>query len=926
MGELFLQICNMSLTASWIVLTVIAVRLLFKKAPRYLICLLWGIVGLRLIFPFSIESIFSLLPSAEPLPKQVITGPRFDIDTGLQIIDKPINNYLGDRYFEGVTVPTNAGANLMDILSMIWLVGIVVMLLISFISCLRLSRKVRVSLRLRDNIYLCDDIDTPFIFGIFRPKIYLPSGMEQGQINCVVAHENAHLKRKDHLIKPLGFVLLAVYWFNPVLWAAYILLCRDIELACDEKVIHDMSDADKQTYLNTLLACSMPRYMVAACPLAFGEIGVKQRVKSILNYKKPAFWVMVAAIALCIVMSVCFLTNPVVKRLTDIEDRNETLFENIEKIYITTPDQTVLYNTESGVNAAIRQLKKVKISRKELSQSREENRPATVQVKLAPSNTMLCFNADCTEVWIDDGVKPSFSYAVKNPQVLTESADYTFADAFIEDHYWHGMTVTDTETGEMVAGNSSYVVYALHPNLTWINLYLSASNATIQLYDARSDTRWYLTYQQKDDDTYDITDLTTGDTGTAVLTTSGNVQHGTSDWILELNLGNLCYRFKRAMQIYDPELAAESSFKSYEMFTCVDPSAVGEPTIMLSLTDDAFILSNTASSDCLFGRYEWGNEQLILRTADGKTVYRFRCTGSQLDEFHPALSGVLTMEFDAENSSAVTNDLFADKAAFHFTDSLILQNLSNVCIGKGETDIDGDAVPEQCVIKTIDTNSPNTYAFAFTISVNGSIQYQDFFRYTGDYIYRFQQSDSGSWQLIGYSDQRKNTVRYDISLRNERIVLTDVASGNEQLHYVENVGNSSSISNTGGSSGSESTATTSYEQYTFDASPDPIQPYLLLSLTDNSFQFTYSALSSYFPSGSYEVSGDTLILRAENEREIYRFQIEAAGNTSGSRFGRLIFDAENSSPIPKFRYSGDSDKTESPVPDGAVFAAESDIR
>lgn len=309
MGGIFLKLFNMSITASWIVLAVVILRFILKKAPKWINCLLWAIVGLRLIFPFSFESVLSLIPSAETVNTSV-NEHRPIIQIGVPIVDTPVNEYLGGHYYEGVTVPAENFSNIMTVIGTIWFVGVVVMAAYGIISYLRLRRKVDVSLFFFNNIYFCDDIDSPFILGILKPKIYLPSGLSADQINYVVAHENAHLKRKDYLWKPLGFALLSVYWFNPVMWAAYILLCRDIELACDEKVIKNMDNCGKKGYSEALVSCSVQRRTVMACPLAFGEVGVKDRIKSVLNYKKPAFWVIIIAVVACIAVSVCFLTNP----------------------------------------------------------------------------------------------------------------------------------------------------------------------------------------------------------------------------------------------------------------------------------------------------------------------------------------------------------------------------------------------------------------------------------------------------------------------------------------------------------------------------------------------------------------------------------------------------------------------------------------
>ena len=311
MTNLFLDLLNMSITAGYLVLAIAVVRLVFKKLPKWINCLLWVLVGVRLICPVSFESGFSLIPSSQTVSVNTESvGRPFTIQTGVPVVDTGINNYMGDRYYEGVTVPANTFTNLTDVLSIIWIIGLIALLVYGLVSYIRLRKKVSASLLFKDNIYFCDNIDTPFILGIFGPKIYVPSGIGEEQLNYIIMHERAHLKRKDHFWKPLGFILLAVYWFNPAIWVAYILLCRDIESACDEKVIKNMDNAEKKSYSETLVSCSVQRRTVMTCPVAFGEVGVKQRIKTVLNYKKPTFWVIILSFVLFAVVAVCFLTNP----------------------------------------------------------------------------------------------------------------------------------------------------------------------------------------------------------------------------------------------------------------------------------------------------------------------------------------------------------------------------------------------------------------------------------------------------------------------------------------------------------------------------------------------------------------------------------------------------------------------------------------
>lgn len=307
MSAIFLKLLNMSIAASWIVLAVVVLRLLFKNTPKWITCLLWGILALRLLLPFTLESIFSLIPSSEVIPLNIAQSQTPAIYSGISVVNSAVN-----PLFTGALLPGNGVLErILQIALVVWLVGIVLLVGYVTITYFHLHRKVRASILLRDNIYICDAIDTPFILGIIHPRIYIPSGMDEEQLQHVLAHENAHLKRKDHLWKPLGFLLLTLYWFNPLLWLSYNLLCRDIEKACDEKVIAEMDAAGKKGYSAALLACSVHRRNMWACPLAFGEVGIKTRIKGVLSFQKPAFWIIVFSLILCSTAAVCFLTNPI---------------------------------------------------------------------------------------------------------------------------------------------------------------------------------------------------------------------------------------------------------------------------------------------------------------------------------------------------------------------------------------------------------------------------------------------------------------------------------------------------------------------------------------------------------------------------------------------------------------------------------------
>lgn len=318
MEFLFLKILNMSITAGYLVLAVIALRFILKKAPKSIRCIMWAMVGVRLICPFNLESSISLIPSAETIPSSIINSSVPTIQSGIPALNSAVNSVVSGA----LTPQVGASANPIQIITfvacVVWLIGIAGMLIYTLISYLRIYKKVREAVPMEDNIWIGDQIDAPFIFGIFRPRIYLPASMNQADMQYVISHENAHIKRRDYIWKPLAFLLLTVYWFNPILWLAYVLLCRDIEFACDEKVMNSLAgDTVKKDYSNALINCSVTHKMVLACPIAFGEVGVKGRIKNVLNYKKPAFWLIIVAVIACIVAGACFLTNPLG---SDIDD------------------------------------------------------------------------------------------------------------------------------------------------------------------------------------------------------------------------------------------------------------------------------------------------------------------------------------------------------------------------------------------------------------------------------------------------------------------------------------------------------------------------------------------------------------------------------------------------------------------------------
>ena len=361
MANFFLEIVNMSITASYLIVAVIVLRLVLTKAPKWIRGILWGLVGIRLVVPFSFESMFSLMPEKSPIPTDTVQNPKIGMDTGVPSAMWDFSTSAGaapqSTDVTGTLAPIeetvqSATISGTDILAIVWLVGIIVMLTYCIISYIRLNRRmadaviyngglradgckqdVSEKYGKKYSIYQSEKVVSPFVLGFFMPRIYVPFQMGAKDMECVIAHEEAHIARKDHWIKPIAFMILSFYWFNPLVWVAYILLCRDIELACDENVIKEMGIEHKKAYSEALLKCSAPGRMISACPLAFGEVGVKKRIVNVLNYKKPAFWIVLVSILLCVVVAVCFMTKPKEQTIPYIND-GSVEWENVDEIII----------------------------------------------------------------------------------------------------------------------------------------------------------------------------------------------------------------------------------------------------------------------------------------------------------------------------------------------------------------------------------------------------------------------------------------------------------------------------------------------------------------------------------------------------------------------------------------------------------------
>lgn len=456
MDEVFIKIFNMSLVSLWLILAVIILRLFLKKSPKWIRCVLWAMVAVRLIIPFSFESGFSLVPNAQALNESSYSSTSY--------ISSDIGDVMENLSADSVEQTENTFPDILAIASFVWAAGAVIMFLYMLLSYVILARRLRERIKLRDNIWICDRIKSPFVFGIFKPQIYLLFSMSEEESKYVIAHENAHLKRLDHIWKPLGFLLLCIHWFNPFCWLAYWLFNKDIELACDESVIRGLDAKGKKGYSTALLMCSSVRHSASACPLAFGENNIKQRIKCILDYKKPAVRVIVITFAACIAVAVSFMTDPLsvksasnILKALDSEGSvmpvklNDTVISDLElnKVYSLISEALESDNLDSGYRENIEKIeldetnKEILIYIKNLDESKQEwfennicDTPYVVYVNVKDE-----IKEEVTEPELQDETQPVTDEVANDTQdnsYYGDYSDYDYSDDSYDDYSDYG--------------------------------------------------------------------------------------------------------------------------------------------------------------------------------------------------------------------------------------------------------------------------------------------------------------------------------------------------------------------------------------------------------------------------------------------------------------------------------------------------------
>ncbi|MBQ9765609.1 MAG: hypothetical protein IJW18_05390 [Lachnospiraceae bacterium] len=423
MEKIFLAILNMSITAVWVIIAVLILRLVLRNVPKRIHCLLWALVAIRLVCPFSFESSFSLIPSTETVSEDIMYEKTPHISTGIPALNNSVNPVIASEFSPNLGDSVNPMQVVIFVMTVIWLIGLGVMFGYACCNFIYLKYRLKTAVPLHDNVRQSEWVKSPFILGIIKPKIYLSYTMEEENRAFVIAHENAHLRRFDHISKPLAFLVLCIHWFNPVVWVAYIMFCRDIELACDETVIKSMEKEARRAYSKALVESSLSGKLMMVCPLAFGEVGVKTRVKRVMHYKKPTIIAIGVAVVACIVVAICLMTNPKVSYAVIDTEYIEKLKQDNSGIEVISGDTGYTLLGQDIDDRISELLENIRISSEPVSNNRSEERDRTNRIifkKAQGAEYTMCFNKECTEVWFDDGVKPTYTYEVINPEYVRE--------------------------------------------------------------------------------------------------------------------------------------------------------------------------------------------------------------------------------------------------------------------------------------------------------------------------------------------------------------------------------------------------------------------------------------------------------------------------------------------------------------------------
>ncbi len=933
MSALFLKILNLSITASYVIAAVVLLRLIFrKKAPKKLICALWALVGLRLVCPFSLESVLSLIPSAETVPPEIVSSPAPQIASGFAAFNSFVNPVLSGTFAPAPEQSVSPMQILTEVGAWVWIAGMLAVCLYGLVSYGRLKRKMSDAVLLSGNIFQSEKTESPFILGFYRPKIYLPFSLSDTDRENVIAHETAHIKRKDHIIKPLAFLLLAVYWFNPLVLVSYVLLCRDIELACDEKVIRDLSEDSRKVYAKSLLDCAVKRKSIAACPLAFGEVGVKTRIKGVMNYKKPAFWVIIITVAAIIITSVCFLTNP---------KKDES------KVGSNDFDSVTVYESKTDYDG------KVTLSLIDAS-VRTESPYFTVRLKNGTDKELMFgepfyLTKDDSEKSLTQGdqIFHTIGYAV-NPGAecdhtytlegfdLSEKGHYTFSVPFTVDG--------DKKEYKVTLG------FGLTDNMQVINLTVSEYTVGNKKESIQSASALIAPHTTNElaGTVFDIAKVE-GDEVTIVLRDSDG--NKASEFTLKKDGDSVTFS--------DAIGSGETATKTYR-FAITDIPHASQGTVYIAseaiwengyfsslaptgmqywITDDGELLTNVDES---IEPYESRWASLGTLTKSDLTLEKFKACTSSLEWSYAVTPEQLFEEnkeiLHLKSDTATYTDYYLLRqkngdlylaTAFDDTSFRAVYKLTNT------TSVAGGYYGEVTWTKGVYSSLVPSNIKVFLTSDRELLTYtQDSNAQDGGYWTSVGRlSDSGITQeefqnLVNASQWCDFMTVGELFENNREILYLKTDTGLFESYYVFVQNNGERYLALGSvtdkdirgvyelvlqNAPAETNVRTGTEYRMANAESGKTIPTLTLNRKDNSFSFTFDPLSSYLSYGKYERKNGQIICKTADGQYKYVFKVTDEAT--------LVFDKKASSPV-----KVTDSKIASEIKDGAVFSAKTDTK
>ncbi len=764
MENVFLKLVNMSIDACWLVLAVLVLRFIFKKAPKWINDILWGIVAVRLVCPFSLKSIFSLMPDTETISQNVLNSQGTQISGEVSAVTAQLSSAVAQA-LPPETTGTYPALSVTFILSMVWLCGVVIMFMYAAGSYISIFHRLREAVAVEDNAYLCDRISSPFVFGVIKPRIYLSPNLSQSDTSYVILHEKAHIKRRDYIRKPLGFLLLSVYWFNPAIWLAFILFCRDIELACDERVIKQLGTENKKAYSQALINCSAPQRTVAACPVAFGETGVKSRIKSILNYKKPAFWVIAVALIACLVAAVCLLTDP--KKENGFPDGWYKLGEAV----YTDGGSVFDPDTADAVQIEIDESSIYFWSGEQLMQG-----GLFEKTELSEENFASLFkNSDGFENGLTaDSLKKG------NKQVITLSRTGKYVGDFL-------YMVLEQKDGTVYCAYADFNGESPESIDTIYKMEFTQPSGTVSS----------LPYFDTDVPSLDATVLEVHEGLLLVKAESSSNEDWDRKIYVSLNGVEIPEAKKGSkVTIYYDGVIAETypeqllkpyyinvwedgnilasyalSGDAYKIYAYQNPASDVAVQIMLSQSDDRFSFAwSPLSSYFAYGKYELTEDRLTLKTDDGENIYVFdrRDDGFAFDEEN---SDKIPAYKASEESDKLINPV-PDGAVFTESGSTNAQmpTQKSMILDKIIFDIDGDGINEVCIL----SSNPLISADYFTINAysNGKVEYSGCY-VPGNISLKFEKGEDGKTRVKLTKPESHEVHVYDISVNGDRVILSE---------------------------------------------------------------------------------------------------------------------------------------------------------